>query len=166
MDNLRLLEEFLDDKKNIASLRYFCKRYVRDDDIAEDIAQDALLKMYSNIHKFDEKRASIKTIVFWFAKNLAKNYLRDNKRVFLPLKDEYQSKDNPLGNILAAEQEQYIHAMVDTLTPKVKLAITDFYLNDNNNFKRDNPSFYVRLQNGRDILRKQMEKNNDIREAS
>lgn len=61
---------------------------------ASDIVQETFIKVWKNLHKFDEKKASFKTWIFTIAKNTATDFLRKKKSLLfsdLEKKDEDNS---------------------------------------------------------------------------
>ena len=56
-------------------------------DYAKDIVQDVFIKVWKNIKKFDNNRASFKTWIFTIARNTITDYLRKKKSVTFSLLD-------------------------------------------------------------------------------
>lgn len=65
---------------------FFARRYVRSEDLAEEVAQDSFYKVYRAIDRVDPKR-KFSTYLFEIAKNTAISYLRKTKQE-LPLSEE------------------------------------------------------------------------------
>jgi RNA polymerase sigma-70 factor (ECF subfamily) len=57
-----------------------CEHIVGDRDDAEDIAQEAFIKAYMKLGKFDTSKARFSTWLYKIATNLAIDFLRKNKR--------------------------------------------------------------------------------------
>src|SRR5215471_2053179 len=57
-----------------------CEQLVGDRDEAEDIAQEAFVKAYVQLKRFDPKRARFSTWLYKIATNLAIDYLRQHRR--------------------------------------------------------------------------------------
>jgi len=50
---------------------------------APDIVQEVFIKIWKNIHHFDQSKASFKTWIFTIARNTATDFLRKKKSLFL-----------------------------------------------------------------------------------
>lgn len=72
----------------------FAYQYLSDFHTAEEVVQDAFVKFYLAIDKFDPKRASLKTYLFTIVKRLCIDKIRSNKIKFVPLEDEIISLQN------------------------------------------------------------------------
>ncbi len=57
-----------------------CESLVNDRDDAEDIAQEAFIKAYNNLSKFDNTQSRFSTWLYKIATNLAIDHLRKQKR--------------------------------------------------------------------------------------
>jgi len=81
-----------------------CRRYTKDDHQAKDYMQESFQKIFLNLDKFDEEKASFET---WISKITVNTILADfNKKKVPLLFDEYnsvygQSTRNKLGDIVA-----------------------------------------------------------------
>jgi RNA polymerase sigma-70 factor (ECF subfamily) len=73
----------------------FVTRMIQDRDRAEDLVQEAFLRVYRHIHRFDRNR-KFSTWVYTIASNLARNELRNRKRSPLVLYQSLESAD-PAG---------------------------------------------------------------------
>ena len=73
----------------------FVTRMIQDRDRAEDLAQEAFLRVYRHLHRFDQSR-KFSTWVYTIAANLARNELRNRKRSPLVL---YQSLEPPIPQV-------------------------------------------------------------------
>lgn len=62
-------------KRYSGQLMTVSRRYARSYEEAQDILQEALIKVFSNIHKFDSTRASLKTWMKKILVNTALNYI-------------------------------------------------------------------------------------------
>lgn len=56
----------------------YCLRLSNNFQIAEELTQEAFIKVYQNINSYDSKKAALSTWLFRIAHNLSLNYLRDN----------------------------------------------------------------------------------------
>lgn len=81
-----------------------CRRYTKDDHQAKDYMQESFQKIFSNLDRFDEEKASFET---WISKITVNTILADfNKKKVPLLFDDYnsaygQSTRNKLGDIVA-----------------------------------------------------------------
>ena len=79
------------------ALFHFIFRYVRSEELTEDIVQDAFIKAYTKIASF-EQRASFKSWLFRIALNVSKNKLRGAKN-----QPKYDIENVHLGELAQAE---------------------------------------------------------------
>lgn len=70
----------------------FVTRMIQDRDRAEDLVQEAFLRVYRHLHRFDRTR-KFSTWVYTIASNLARNELRNRKRSPLVLFQTLESSD-------------------------------------------------------------------------
>lgn len=63
-----------------AGLIIHCENIVKDRDQAEDIAQEAFVKAYYQLEKFNIEKGRFSTWLYKIATNMALDYLRRNKR--------------------------------------------------------------------------------------
>jgi RNA polymerase sigma-70 factor (ECF subfamily) len=100
-----------------------CFYIVRDEDVAEDMAQEAFIKAFVHLSKYDAAKASYKTWVFTIATRECMTYLRRNKP--LPLQGEELLTSNQPADQMAKEREVYDAVM--RLQPKFRTVITLHY---------------------------------------
>lgn len=67
-------------KKYLTPVHNFLYRITNSKEVAEDISQDAFLKVWKNMRRFDQNR-NFKTWLFAIAKNTAFDYLRKKKEL-------------------------------------------------------------------------------------
>jgi len=80
-------------KKYLDPVYSFACTYVKDNDIAEDIASDVFLKVFKNLKKF-KKNKKFKTWIFEITKNTALDYIKKRKDInFSSLKSEDDEED-------------------------------------------------------------------------
>lgn len=85
----------------------FCRHasyLVHDNDVAQDIVQDALIKAYINIHTYDPER-SFSTWVYKIVTNCAFDYLRKKKDQSLDDLEEVPAEES---NLLIEQEEAAI----------------------------------------------------------
>lgn len=94
------------------------RSYVEDDGEAEDIAQDAFVKLWNVKSNYDNIE-EVKTFLYVLVKNQSLNYLSRNKS-----KDKYLNnidKDNFLyfrNQIIEEENHRILHEAIDQLPPQ------------------------------------------------
>jgi len=108
---------------------YFTLRYVKDIEIAEDLAQDTFVYILVNKKEYDFKY-SLKTYLYTIAKCRALNYLKKQKRI-VSMQDEYLEVSNGINEleefILKEEEKRKLMSSVKKLIPQYQSAI---YLKD------------------------------------
>lgn len=78
LGNLSAFDELMDKYRN--TLIYFIQGYVKNRDIAEDLAQDVFVYILINKKEYDFKY-SFKTYLYTIARSRALNYLKKEKRI-------------------------------------------------------------------------------------
>ncbi len=76
----------------------FVTRMIQDRDRAEDLVQEAFLRVYRHLHRFDRSR-KFSTWVYTIASNLARNELRNRKRNPLVLYQTLEGNNPDAGPI-------------------------------------------------------------------
>lgn len=93
-------------------LYQFLVRFMRSEDLAEDVVQDSMVRAYMKIHTFEE-RASFKSWLYRIALNLAKNKLKRTKKSSM-------SVDNlKMGETAKAESALIFEVVKKKLTEEV-----------------------------------------------
>ncbi len=108
LDDSRVVQAFLDgDAQAFTELvvRYqtrllnFIYRTIGDRERAEDLVQEAFVRVYRHLHRFDQSR-KFSTWIYTIASNLAKNELRNRSRnplvLFQTIKKEWEADHRPL----------------------------------------------------------------------
>ena len=103
-------------------------RILRDDESAEDAAQEAFIKVYRHIGRFEE-RSSLYTWMYRITVNIALNKLkRDRFRQMVPLGDlprrDKRASTNPLRAALSSEVAERIDEAVQQLPEKQRAVFT------------------------------------------
>lgn len=107
-------------------------RVLRDDDAAEDAAQEAFIRVFRHIDRF-EGRSSIYTWIYRITVNIALNKLkRDRFRRMVPLGDivhrDRRASSNPARLAISSEVAERIDAAVQTLPEKQRAVfVLKFY---------------------------------------
>ncbi|WP_059103186.1 RNA polymerase sigma factor SigW [Shouchella shacheensis] len=140
---------------------------------AQDIAQEAFLRAYTNLDKFDTKR-KFSTWLFRIATNVAIDRLRKRKPDF-HLQDvvkgtdgvTYESQleaneDLPEEQVITLELQEWIQGEIIKLPPKYRSAIILKYIEDlslkeiSDILDLPVPTVKTRIHRGREALRKRM----------
>ncbi|HEU4914604.1 MAG TPA: RNA polymerase sigma factor [Candidatus Saccharimonadales bacterium] len=133
IDEPRLIASILSGEKD--DYRHLVDRYkndvyrhcfyiLRDEDTAEDMAQEAFIKAYRNLHRYDTAKASFKTWIFTIATRECLSYLRQNKH--LPLEDE-EIAISTYAPVDQQAKEREIYDAVRSLRPKYRTVIVLHY---------------------------------------
>ncbi|MGR9050667.1 sigma-70 family RNA polymerase sigma factor [Halobacillus faecis] len=105
--------------------------YVKDQQLAEDLAQDVFIRCYQHLHTF-EHRSSYKTWVYRITVNHCKDHVRSwsfrNLIPFEPMKMEKGKETNSISDQLLKEEEnQVLFQKVLKLSVKLREVIIFYY---------------------------------------
>ncbi|WBW98898.1 RNA polymerase sigma factor [Oceanirhabdus sp. W0125-5] len=125
MEDLKLIDSFINGDKNSFEelmIKYqesaiaFAKRYVTDEYIAEDIAQEAFAYIYVHRAKY-KRKYSFKTYLFTIIKNKSIDYIRKNKPInFVDnIEPAYYLSSSTKENHLSAENEVIKREEIETI---------------------------------------------------
>lgn len=105
-------------------------KYTRDDDEAQDAAQEALVSAYKNLRHFDTRR-TFKPWVYKITTNLCLDDLRKNSKT-LPLTIDVEDASSRSSEevFFSKTQKAELLTAVQTLPRKYKLPIVGFYFDD------------------------------------
>lgn len=150
-----------------------CYRMLGNAHEAEDMAQEAFIRAYVNIHSFDDKR-KFSTWLYRIATNLTIDRLRKRKPDYfldaevkgtegLDMYSQLQSEDiSPVEEVEANELQSYIHQEISELPPKYRSIIMLRYLEEFSLQEisdiMDIPlgTVKTRIHRGREALRKKL----------
>lgn len=105
-----------------------CFYILRDEDAAEDIAQDSFIKAYAKISTYSHDRASFKTWLFTIATSLAFDYLRNKQRKHeLPLFIDESAPDMTVELPVQAAEKRELYEKVLALDAKYRTAVLLYY---------------------------------------
>ncbi|HSX17076.1 MAG TPA: sigma-70 family RNA polymerase sigma factor [Patescibacteria group bacterium] len=116
--------ELVDRYKN--ALYHHCFAIVRDEDVAEDIAQETFISAYYNIHKYDPTYR-LATWLFKIATNKALNHLKRAAH-------QAAADDDVIASVAATgpsphdySEQAELRAAVEQLQPQYRAAISLYY---------------------------------------
>lgn len=140
---------------------------------AQDVAQEAFLRAYTNIQSYDENR-KFSTWIFRIATNLAIDRLRKKKPDF-HLEDKVGGTENldyysqfaseealPEEQVVKLEMQEWIQREIMQLPPKYRSAVILKYLEDlslkeiSEILNLPVPTVKTRIHRGREALRKRL----------
>ena len=101
-----------------------CFYILHDEDLAEDMAQEAFIRAFDHLHRIDATKASIKTWLFTIATRCCLEQLRRTKPVQLDNED-YPVSTAPSPHQRAQQAE--LHDAVAKLQPRYRLVISLHY---------------------------------------
>lgn len=158
-------------KDKIYHLAY---RMLSQSQAAEDIVQETFLRVYKNLHRYDETQ-KFSTWIYRIATNLCIDQLRKRKSNYsldaemgdgegtdwyalLP-----SGEDSPEGQLLLSETQQQIRRAINTLPDKYKSVVILRYLHDMSLQEISDvlgmpvTTIKTRVHRGREYLRKKLE---------
>lgn len=90
----------------------YCENILKDRHAGEDIAQEAFVKAYYSISKFDPNKATFSTWLYKIATNLAKDYLRKRKvNIDLSVVEDFIGENEGLSAIEKSEIRQKVREL-------------------------------------------------------
>lgn len=121
-DNLAF-EALVDKYRNSAVL--FAYGYLSDFHVAEEVVQDAFVKLYLSIDKYDSKKASLKTYLFTIVKRLCIDNIRKKRVDVVPLEDNINlsNRNIPEEIVICKEEYEIILKNIEKLNDNYKKAI-------------------------------------------
>ncbi|HUA13124.1 MAG TPA: sigma-70 family RNA polymerase sigma factor [Candidatus Sulfotelmatobacter sp.] len=140
-DEAALVGKVLDG--DVGGYRYFIERYhkgliqhiyniVGDEATAEDVAQEAFIRAYDNLSKYNPEYA-FSTWLYKIASNIALRFLKQNSR-FVPLNEDSvlnADKAPPPDEKLDAQlTKETVVTAIDKLPTKYRFVITMYYWDD------------------------------------
>jgi RNA polymerase sigma-70 factor (ECF subfamily) len=125
------------------AFRYFVSKYkdmgftvavsvVKDEFIAQEVLQDAFIKVYRNLSSFSN-RSSFRTWFYRIVVNEALSRLRKEKRELISYTNEFnddKADETLLSDLKEEEQIQQINEALQKLPPKESLVLRLFYLQE------------------------------------
>lgn len=103
----------------------YCENIIKDRDVAEDIAQDAFVKAYYSLGKFDRSRGSFSTWLYRIATNKAKDHLRKNKQKAVAISEDLIVEEHP--KLSGAEISEIRNVVANLKPPEYSHVIRAYY---------------------------------------
>jgi RNA polymerase sigma-70 factor (ECF subfamily) len=127
-------------RRRLSEVYSFSLRLVGDTAAAEDISQEAFIKAWKSLQKYDARTSKFKTWMLRIVRNTAIDYLRKKKNIPLSAFDTESS--NVLAETAAADEElapemlaklddaRELHATLEQMPPKQREILLLYYTND------------------------------------
>jgi len=125
--------------RHLAGVYSYARRFVGDEQAAEDIAQETFVKAWNNLKKYNAKTSKFKTWLLRIARNTAIDFLRKRKHV--PFSEFESEGVNLLAETVAdegesaeelfakAEDSGEVAAALTRLSPKHREILVWYYTN-------------------------------------
>jgi RNA polymerase sigma factor (sigma-70 family) len=142
---------------------------IKDKDTAKDLAQNALLEAYFNIHNLRNKHA----FKYWIAgivTTICKNYMRDTGRKFSSLKQYYEALPDSADTTQEERTIQIIVKAIGTLDEKYGKIVYAFYYEQKSildicaEFSLTEASVKIRLHRARKALKRILEQEPELKQ--
>ncbi|HSX31239.1 MAG TPA: sigma-70 family RNA polymerase sigma factor [Candidatus Saccharimonadales bacterium] len=104
-----------------------CEQLVGDRDDAEDIAQEAFIKAYQKLAKFNPKKARFSTWLYKIATNLAVDFLRAHKRRIVVEDIELVAEATMPAHIEEDEKRELIEQVAQLQPPEFRRVIEAYF---------------------------------------
>lgn len=130
-----------------------CERIVRDRDDAEDIAQEAFVKAYVEIRRYDSSKSRFSTWLYRIATNLALDYLRKQKRK-MTVEDVEALAEATMPTYLEDEEREALRKAVESLVPPEYRRVIEAYYWDGKSYQEIAELEGVPLNTARTWLRR------------
>ncbi len=130
-----------------------CEGLVGDRDIAEDIAQEAFIKAFIELKKFNPGKARFSTWLYRIATNLALDHLRKSKR-HLSVEDIETIAEVTMPAFLEEERKQEVRKAVLTLVPPEYRQVIEAYYWNGKSYNQIADDMHLELNTVRTWLRR------------
>lgn len=117
--------EMLITRYEIGLLRHICIM-TQDSDMAQDICQDAFVRAYLNINKYDAKY-SFSTWLYGIAVNRALDYLRKKRSICLDSIPEIKVESNLEEKLVLKDTAELVRRAVAKLPLKYQMVVSLYY---------------------------------------
>lgn len=130
MNDKEAIYTFIHNKQKIVYLAIY--KIVRNKEEAEDLTQETFISAFKKLHQF-QGQASLQTWLIKIAINKALDFKKKKQLDTMQVTDIEEKLINPhdpLHAILASEEKQNVHNMIDQLKPNYQTVIKSYYLED------------------------------------
>lgn len=134
----------------------YCERMLGERPIAEDIAQEAFMKAFTELRKFNPQKARFSTWLYKIATNRAYDYLRQQKST-LPSEDIDELAEESAPDFDDEEQCRMIRATVKHLQPETYRKVIEAYYWQGKSYEEIAASMGVPINTVRTWLRRAKE---------
>ncbi len=106
------------------------KSLVKDEELAKDLLQEALIQAFVNIEKLKNK-AAFRSWLAGIVRNVCLNHLRSNSNYFIPIEEINESLFLGENEVDEGEEElkEHLRRAIDRLNEDNRQLIKDFYYN-------------------------------------
>ncbi len=111
-----------------------CERIVRDRDDAEDIAQEAFMKVYLQLKTYNSDKSRFSTWLYKIATNLALDHLRKNKRT-MTVEDVESLVEATMPTYMEDEERAEMRRAVESLVPPEYRRVIEAYYWDGKSYQ-------------------------------
>ena len=153
-------------KEYFGRLSYFAFQFVNDQQIAEDLVQDAFVAFWAKKQEISEHPIAIKNFLYTSVRFAALNHIKRQKvhaRYFLLTNKDYYSSAKILENIIEAEVSAKLHYVISNLPKRCRDVFRLAYFEELTNSKiAEKLGISINTvrnhkQNGLKILRSQLD---------
>lgn len=130
-----------------------CERIVQDRDDAEDIAQEAFVRGYLEMRKYDPAKARFSTWLYKIATNLALDHLRKYKRK-MTVEDVEALAEATMPTYLEDEERDAIRKAVESLVPPEYRRVIEAYYWDGKSYQEISTAEGIPLNTTRTWIRR------------
>lgn len=103
----------------------YCENILKDRDVAEDVAQEAFVRAYYSIRRFDETKGAFSTWLYRIAMNLTRDYVRKHRNTVTV--DELESLPAKLDTLTEAEKLEIRSIVAKLQPPEYARVISAYY---------------------------------------
>ena len=130
-----------------------CEHLVGDRDDAEDIAQEAFVKAYMQLHKFDPGKARFSTWLYKIATNLAIDFLRKKKR-HITVRDVEAIAEATMPVYIEEDRQAEVVKAVSALQPPEYKRVIEAYFWQGKSYQQISDQEHIPLNTVRSRLRR------------
>ena len=130
-----------------------CEGLVNDRDAAEDVAQEAFIKAYMDLKRFDPNKARFSTWLYRIATNLAIDHLRRQKHR-VTVEEIEMIAETTMPAFLEEEQKREVRQAVLGLVPPEYRKVIEAYYWDGKSYQQIADDMHLQLNTVRTWLRR------------